>query len=47
MGDSVGITHFDFHNAVRIGGHESVFREIRHVPEMPTLRRVLQFITGA
>lgn len=33
MGDTVGITHFDFHNAVRIGGHESVFREIRHVPE--------------
>lgn len=31
MGDNVGITHFDFHNAVRIGGHESVFREIRHV----------------
>ncbi|EPT03582.1 hypothetical protein FOMPIDRAFT_1046622 [Fomitopsis schrenkii] len=23
MGDTVGITHFDFHNAVRIGGHES------------------------
>ena len=31
MGDNVGITHFDFHNAVRIGGHESVIREIRHV----------------
>ena len=31
MGDSVGITHFDFHNAVRTGVHESVFREIRHV----------------
>ncbi|KZT72567.1 inositol polyphosphate phosphatase [Daedalea quercina L-15889] len=31
MGDTVGITHFDFHNAVRIGGHESVFREIRRL----------------
>lgn len=29
MGDTVGITHFDFHNAVRIGGHESVVREVR------------------
>ncbi|KAH9844079.1 DNase I-like protein [Rhodofomes roseus] len=31
MGDTVGITHFDFHNAVKIGGHESVFREIRRL----------------
>ena len=28
-GDDVGITHFDFHNAVRIGGHESVVRDLR------------------
>lgn len=25
----IGITHFDFHNAVRLGGHESVFRELK------------------
>lgn len=24
LGDDLGITHFDFHNAVRIGGHEDV-----------------------
>ncbi|KAH9939988.1 DNase I-like protein [Amylocystis lapponica] len=29
--DAVGITHFDFHNAVKVGGHESVFREIRRL----------------
>lgn len=30
-GDDVGITHFDFHNAVRIGGHESVVRDLRRL----------------
>ncbi|KAG7449414.1 inositol polyphosphate phosphatase [Guyanagaster necrorhizus] len=29
FGESLGITHFDFHNAVRIGGHDSVVRELR------------------
>lgn len=29
LGDELGITHFDFHNSVRIGGHESVIRELR------------------
>jgi hypothetical protein len=29
LGDDLGITNFDFHNAVRIGGHDSVIREIR------------------
>lgn len=29
FGDSIGITHFDFHAVVRIGGHESVMRELR------------------
>lgn len=24
LGDDLGITHFDFHNTVRIGGHEGV-----------------------
>jgi hypothetical protein len=31
LGDELGITHFDFHNAVRIGGHDSVIRDIRFV----------------
>ena len=30
-GPDVGITHFDFHNAVRLGGHESVLRDLRYV----------------
>ena len=29
VGDTIGITNFDFHTAVKYGGHESVFREIR------------------
>ena len=29
IGDTLNITHFDFHNQVRIGGHDSVLREIR------------------
>jgi len=31
LGNNVGITHFDFHNQVRIGGHDSVMRELRCV----------------
>ncbi|EIW61212.1 DNase I-like protein [Trametes versicolor FP-101664 SS1] len=31
LGDAIGLTSFDFHSAVRIGGHESVFREIRRL----------------
>ncbi|KAI0775957.1 DNase I-like protein [Trametes elegans] len=31
LGDSIGLTNFDFHAAVRFGGHESVFREIRRL----------------
>ncbi|KAF9534756.1 inositol polyphosphate phosphatase [Crepidotus variabilis] len=31
LGDEIGITHFDFHNAVRIGGHDSVIRELRRM----------------
>ncbi|KAI0677390.1 DNase I-like protein [Trametes maxima] len=31
LGDTIGLTSFDFHAAVRIGGHESVFREVRHL----------------
>ncbi|KAH6915044.1 phosphatidylinositol phosphate phosphatase [Coprinopsis sp. MPI-PUGE-AT-0042] len=31
LGDELGITNFDFHSAVRIGGHDSVPREIRRI----------------
>ncbi|KAG5652667.1 hypothetical protein H0H81_004159 [Sphagnurus paluster] len=31
IGDELGITHFDFHNAVRIGGHDSVIRDLRRL----------------
>ncbi|EJF56616.1 inositol polyphosphate phosphatase [Dichomitus squalens LYAD-421 SS1] len=31
VGDTIGITNFDFHAAVKFGGHESVFREVRHL----------------
>ena len=31
FGNDIGITHFDFHNVVRIGGHENVMRELRSV----------------
>ncbi|KAG9317505.1 inositol polyphosphate phosphatase [Chiua virens] len=27
-GDQLGITHYDFHNAVRIGGHDSIIRDL-------------------
>ncbi|KIK93453.1 hypothetical protein PAXRUDRAFT_145071 [Paxillus rubicundulus Ve08.2h10] len=27
-GDHLGITHYDFHNAVRIGGHDNIVREL-------------------
>lgn len=27
-GDQLSITHYDFHNAVRIGGHDSIVREL-------------------
>ncbi|KAF8915801.1 DNase I-like protein [Mucidula mucida] len=31
FGESLGITHFDFHNAVRLGGHDSVPRDLRRI----------------
>ncbi|KAJ6628885.1 DNase I-like protein [Mycena sp. CBHHK59/15] len=31
LGDDLFITHFDFHNAVRIGGHDSVIRDLRRL----------------
>jgi hypothetical protein len=29
FGNDVGITHFDFHNATKATGHESIPRELR------------------
>ncbi|PFH51385.1 hypothetical protein AMATHDRAFT_74943 [Amanita thiersii Skay4041] len=31
LGDDLGITHYDFHNAVRLGGHDSVIRDLRNI----------------
>ncbi|KAJ7682572.1 SacI homology domain-containing protein [Mycena polygramma] len=31
LGDDLYITNFDFHNAVRVGGHDSVLRDIRRL----------------
>ncbi|KAG6916702.1 hypothetical protein DXG01_005651 [Tephrocybe rancida] len=31
IGDDLSMTHFDFHNAVRIGGHDSVIRDLRRL----------------
>ncbi|KAJ7498702.1 SacI homology domain-containing protein [Mycena latifolia] len=31
LGDDLHITHFDFHNAVRVGGHDSVSRDLRRL----------------
>lgn len=33
-GEDIGITHYDFHQAVRVGGHDSVMRDLRSVPEL-------------
>ncbi|KAJ7639012.1 inositol polyphosphate phosphatase [Roridomyces roridus] len=41
IGDQVFITHFDFHNAVRIGGHDSVIRELKRLDAIS--RHVAQF----
>lgn len=30
--DDLGITHFDFHASVRLGGHDNVTRDLRSVP---------------
>ena len=31
LGDAARITNFDFHNAVRLYGHDAIIREIRYV----------------
>jgi synaptojanin len=36
FGEDVGITHFDFHNAVRIGGHDGISRDLRQVMRLPS-----------
>ncbi len=30
-GDDIGITHYDFHQAVRVSGHDSVLRDLKYV----------------
>ena len=35
MGDAINITHFDFHNAVRLYGHDAVMGQLRSVPTYP------------
>lgn len=30
VGDDLGVTHYDFHNAVRVAGHDSVIRDLRY-----------------
>lgn len=30
LGDDLSITHYDFHNAVRVGGHDAVIRDLRY-----------------
>ena len=35
--EDIGITHYDFHQAVRVGGHDSVMRDLRSVPEFHLL----------
>ncbi|TFY81149.1 hypothetical protein EWM64_g2863 [Hericium alpestre] len=30
-GSDIGITHFDFHSAVKLGGHDSVIRDLRRL----------------
>ncbi|KAJ7752739.1 SacI homology domain-containing protein [Mycena maculata] len=36
FGDELFITHFDFHNAVRVGGHDSVIRDIKRLDPIST-----------
>ena len=31
LGDDLGITHYDFHNAIRLGGHDSIIRDLKFV----------------
>ncbi|KAI9456718.1 SacI homology domain-containing protein [Boletus coccyginus] len=33
-GDHLSITHYDFHNAVRIAGHDSIVRELGHLEDI-------------
>ncbi|KAF8639783.1 hypothetical protein AX17_001043 [Amanita inopinata Kibby_2008] len=34
FGDELGITHFDFHTAVRLAGHENVIRDLRRLEDI-------------
>jgi synaptojanin len=33
-GEDIGITHYDFHQAVRMAGHDSIMRDLRSVIEL-------------
>src|SRR5712671_3950967 len=33
-GEDIGITHYDFHQAVRMAGHDNVMRDLRRFPEL-------------
>ena len=37
LGDEMSITHYDFHAAARIGGIDSVVRDLRSVLSLPKL----------
>jgi succinylglutamate desuccinylase len=41
LGDDLGITHYDLHNAIRIGGHDSIIRDLKFV--LPDFYRCLLF----
>jgi hypothetical protein len=43
IGDQLSITHYDFHEGVRIGGHDSVIRELRYAA-LTFLQQLLQFL---
>lgn len=42
IGEDLSITHFDFHNAVRLGGHDSVVRDLRYVVAMFSISLALK-----
>ena len=44
VGDDLGVTHYDFHNAVRVGGHDSVIRDLRYEVAISHACQNLNFI---
>jgi hypothetical protein len=41
VGDELSITHYDFHDAVKLGGHDSVIRDFRYA-SLASVQRLLQ-----